>query len=60
MIEAKLSLFDVEEEESSGQASVFCQSHFGVAPEGLDTIDMVGASGELVVAVMDSEVALVA
>lgn len=59
MIEAELSLLDVEVEELTGQTSVFGQAGFRVAPERLDSIDVACPSGKFVLAVVDSEVALV-
>ena len=60
MIETEFGFFDVEVEEPAGESPVLCQACLGVAPEGLDAVDVVGASGELVLAVVDSEVAFVA
>ena len=59
MIEPKFSLFDIEVEESPGETSVFCQAGLGVAPEGLDPVDVTGPASKFVVTVMDAEVSLV-
>ena len=59
MIEPEFSLFDVEVEESPGEASVLGQASLGVTPEGLDAVDMTGAASKFVVTVVDAKVTLV-
>ena len=59
MIETELSFFDVKVKESTRESSMFGQSGFSVTPKRFNSVDMVGASGKLILAVMDSEVSLV-
>ena len=56
MIEAELSFLEVQLKLLSPYAVELCQAVFGVAPERLDAVDVSGASGELIVAVIDPKV----
>ena len=56
MIEAELSFLEEQLKLLSPYAVELCQAVFGVAPERLDAVDVSGASGELIVAVIDPKV----
>ena len=60
MIEAPLALFQVQVEGRHGHAVELLEPPLGVAPEALDAVDVTLAVGELVRAMMDSEVLRVA
>ncbi len=52
MIKSIFSLFQVQIERMLGYTVKFCQASFGVAPKGLDAIDMPIAIGKFIFAVM--------
>jgi len=54
VVEAEFCLFDVEVKGASRQAAEFDQAGFGVAPKGFDAVDVVVASGEFVLTVVDA------
>ena len=56
MVESKFSFFEVKVEGVAGDAVELGQSSFGVAPEGLDAVDVGLEVGELVVVMPDAEV----
>ena len=56
MVESEFSLFEVEVEGVPGDAVELSQSPFGVAPEGLDAVDVRLKVGELVIVMPDAEV----
>jgi len=54
MIPSKLTFFEVKKEHIFSDASKFGHSKFSKAPEGLNPIDVILASGKLVLVMMDS------
>jgi hypothetical protein len=46
MIEAPFGFFEVVIEVLPANAAKFCQAQFGVAPEGLNAVDMTTVSGK--------------
>ena len=56
VVKAELGFFQVQFEGLGGYAVELCQAAFGIAPKRLNTVDMVLAPGELIVAVVDPEV----
>jgi len=60
MVEAPLTLFQVEMEGRHGHAVELLEPALGIAPEALDAVDVTLAIGELVRAMMNSEVFRVA
>ena len=56
MVEAELSLFEVQIKHVSGHAVEAGQAVFGVAPEALDAVDVATSIDELIVAVVDPQV----
>ena len=54
VVEAKFSFLQMQGESLPAQAMELGQSSFGIAPETLDTVDVVGTEGKLVVAMVDS------
>ena len=56
MVETPLTFFEVEEEAFLADAAKFEEAEFGVAPEGFDAVDVIFATGELVLMMMDGMV----
>jgi len=59
MIEPEFTLFKVQVEVLPIDSSKFNQSHFSIAPEGLNSVDMRFASDKLILPMMDSEMFVV-
>jgi len=60
VVEAEFTFLQVEVEHFRAQSLELSESVFGIAPEGLDTVDVVILPGELIVAMIDPKVLLVA
>ena len=56
MVETPLTFFEVEEEAFLADAAKFEEAEFGVAPKGFDAVDVILATGELVLMMMDAMV----
>ena len=56
MIEAPFGFFEVVIEVLPANAAKFCQTQFGVAPEGLNAVDMTTVSGKFIVVMVDAMV----
>jgi len=55
MIESELALFQMQGKRVLGNPVELCQPAFGKAPEGFNRVDVMLASDELVVPVVDPE-----
>ena len=60
MVKAELGFFEVQREGGFGHSMEPGQAVFGVTPEALDAIDVVGAESELIIAMVHSSVLVIA